>query len=117
MHALALLALVRLAMGAPTPVPAPESISAPILSPRGGQVVPGHYIVKVKDGLASSVVDTIVSKLNSTTPHQVYKGDGFRGFASKLSDKLLDIVSKLPEVRSMLQRSSVTLAPVKFERC
>lgn len=96
MHALALLALVPLALGAPAP--APEPVAAPIISPRGAQVIPGQYIVKVKEGVASAVVDAIVSKLGSTRPHQVYKGDGFRGFASKLDGKLLDLVSKLPQV-------------------
>lgn len=100
MYAFALLALLPLALGAPTA--APEQVIAPILTPRGAQVIPDKYIVKVKDGADSSIVDAIVSKLGSTKPHRVFKGDGFRGFASKLDGKLLDIVSKLPEVCSML---------------
>jgi subtilisin family serine protease len=96
MHALALLALVPLALGAPAPAPA----AAPIISPRGAQVIPGKYIVKLKEGAASGMVDSIVSKLGSTKPSHLYKGDGFRGFASKLDSKLLDLVARLPEVSS-----------------
>ncbi|KAJ9165267.1 Subtilisin-like protein [Coniochaeta hoffmannii] len=96
MHALAFLALLPLALGAPAP--APEPVAAPIISPRGATVIPGQYIVKVKEGIASDIVEAIVSKLGSTKPNHVFKGDGFRGFASKLDSKLLDLVSKLPEV-------------------
>lgn len=84
-------------MGAPAP--AADPAVAPIITPRGAQVIPGKYIVKVKDGLAADIVDAIVSKLGSTKPSHLYKGDGFKGFASKLDDKLLDLVSKLPQVR------------------
>ena len=97
MRAAALLALLPLALGAPAP--AAEPAAAPILTPRGAQVVPGKYIVKVKEGIASDIIDAIITKLGATKPSHVYKGDGFKGFASKLDDKLLDIVSKLPQVR------------------
>ncbi|OIW27679.1 subtilisin-like protein [Coniochaeta ligniaria NRRL 30616] len=109
MHALALLALLPLALGAPAPAPVPEPVAAPILSPRGAQVIHGKYIVKIKDGASSGIVDTIVGKLGSTKPHRVFKGDGFRGFASKLDGKLLDLVSKLPEVEYIEQEAIFTI--------
>ncbi|KAB5583627.1 peptidase S8/S53 domain-containing protein [Coniochaeta sp. 2T2.1] len=105
MHALALLALVPLALGAPAPAPAPEPVAAPILTPRGAQVIPGKYIVKVKDGLASDIVDTIVNLLGSTKPSHIFKGDGFKGFASKLDDRLLDVISKFPDVEYIEQEA------------
>ncbi|KAB5585503.1 peptidase S8/S53 domain-containing protein [Coniochaeta sp. 2T2.1] len=105
MHALTLLALLPLALGAPAPAPAPEPVAAPILTPRGAQVIPGKYIVKVKDGLGSDIVDTVVNLLGSTKPSHIFKGNGFKGFASKLDDRLLGIISKFPDVEYIEQEA------------
>lgn len=105
MHALTLLALLPAVLGAPTAGPAPAPEAAPVIVPRGVNLIPNKYIVKLKEGATSELVDAIVGKLGAITPHYVYKANGFKGFASKLDDKLLEIISRVPEV---------SLAPIRW---
>lgn len=93
MHLSSLLALVPLALAAP----APANSRAPILQPRGGQIVPGKYIVKLRDGVTDGVLDTVMGKLGSAKADHVYKGS-FKGFASKIDSKLLEVLRDIPEV-------------------
>lgn len=93
MHLSSLLALVPLALAAP----APANSRAPVLQPRGGQTIPGKFIVKLRDGVADGVLDTVLSKLGSAKADHVYKGS-FKGFASKIDSTLLEVLRNIPEV-------------------
>ncbi|KAK1765483.1 subtilisin-like protein [Phialemonium atrogriseum] len=105
MHVSSLLALVPLALAAP----APASRSAPVIQPRGGQVVPGKYIVKLRDGASDSALNAAVSKLGSTKADHVYKGAHFKGFASKIDAKTLETIQNIPEVDYIEQDAVFTI--------
>lgn len=98
MHLSSLLALASLALA----VPAPVTKRAPVLQPRGGQIIPGKYIVKLQDDVADGTLDTVMSKLGSNRADHIYKGR-FKGFASKIDAAVLDILRNIPEVSTRPQ--------------
>jgi hypothetical protein len=104
MHALALLALLPVALAAPAVQP------APVIQPRGVQLVPGKYIVKLKDGVASGKVDAALNKLAGVKADHVYRG-AFKGFASKLDAKTLDAVRLNPDVSAINISDSQSCGP------
>jgi len=90
-----LLALLPLALAAPS---GPIDRRAPIIQPRGVQIVPGKYIVKLKDGASDAALTAAVAKLpKGKNPNFVYKGK-FKGFASEIDDATLETIQALPEV-------------------
>lgn len=91
MHSLALLALLPLALAAP----AKRAQPAPIIQPRGAQVLPGKYIVKFKQG---TPIDETVNNL-PVEPDHIYDGGAFTGFASTLGADTLSDLQNHPEVR------------------
>lgn len=97
MHALTLVALLPLAIAAPTSEPVALQ-RAPIIEPRGVELVPDKYIVKVRDGASDAKIDAILGKLGSDKANHVYKGNGFKGFASKMTAAALEAVQSDPEV-------------------
>jgi hypothetical protein len=78
----------------------PLALAAPVLQPRGltTQLIPDNYIVKLKDGSSESTLQNTIKQLQSGHAKHVYRAGRFKGFAAKLTPKLLDAVSKLPEV-------------------
>jgi hypothetical protein len=92
MHALALLVLLPVVLAVPTPV-------APVIEPRGVQIVPGKYIVKLKDGVSDTKLNGAISKLGSINADHVYRAGSFKGFASKMDATTLAKIQSLPEVR------------------
>ncbi len=90
----ALLALLPLALAAPAPV----DQRAPIIQARG-QVVPGKYIVKLKEGASDAALNAVLGKVTKAKPGYVYKASKFKGFASALDDAALQTIQGLPEVR------------------
>lgn len=75
----------------------PLALAAPVIQPRGAQVIPGSYIVKLKDGASDATLQNTIKGLKAN-PEHTYKGGKFKGFAAKLSAANLDAVRKLPEV-------------------
>ncbi|KAK1750918.1 peptidase S8/S53 domain-containing protein [Echria macrotheca] len=73
----------------------PLALAAPVIQPRGAQVIPGSYIVKFKEG--TSVQDTLKG-LKSVEAKHVYTNGKFKGFAADLSSKTLKTIQDLPEV-------------------
>ncbi|KAK4185257.1 alkaline protease [Podospora australis] len=104
----ALLALLPVAIAAPAST-GTLGKRAPIIEARAGTVVPGKYIVKLKDGFEDSVVAKVVGKYK--TDH-VYKGARFKGFAGKLSAADLDAVRLLPEVEYVEEEAIFTINAV-----
>ncbi|KAK1777045.1 peptidase S8/S53 domain-containing protein [Copromyces sp. CBS 386.78] len=100
----AVLALLPLAMAAPS---APIDKRAPILEARAGtKVVPGKYIVKLRDGASDDVLDKAVKKLGKAD--HVYK-HAFRGFAGRIDDKTLDEIRSIPDVEYIEQEAVFTI--------
>jgi hypothetical protein len=103
MHAFALLALLPLALAAPA-----VEKRAPVITPRDANLIPGKYIVKLKDGASAATVDTVLGKLSSKhgrhAKHE-YKAGSFKGFAAELDAASLDTLTALSDV-SLTKRIS-----------
>lgn len=79
-------------------LPAVLALPAPVLVPQAGTPIPGKYIVKMKNGGSSNLVDAALKLLNKKPSH-VYKSNGFGGFAAEISDQIVELLQKLPDVR------------------
>jgi len=90
--------LLPAVLAAPAPA-GPIDRRAPILEARAGEVIPGKYIIKLKEGYSDDTLEKVLSRvgIKGKTDH-VYKMRRFKGFAGKLDDKVLDAVRSLPEV-------------------
>ncbi|KAG7289965.1 hypothetical protein NEMBOFW57_006343 [Staphylotrichum longicolle] len=92
----ALLALLPAALAAPTAEPLDKR--APIISARAGHVVPGKYIIKLKEGTSDDVLEAAVGKLGKSKADHVYRNRKFKGFAGTVGAALLEELRALPEV-------------------
>ncbi|KAK0708931.1 peptidase S8/S53 domain-containing protein [Apiosordaria backusii] len=106
--AAALLALLPAALAAPA-TSGPLDKRAPIISARAGKVVPGKYIVKLKDGASDAVVNKVLGKHKAD---QIYKGGKFKGFAGALDDVSLEAIRYLPEVEYVEEEAIFTVNAV-----
>jgi hypothetical protein len=92
----ALLALLpAAALAAPTAEPIAKR--APIIAARAGHVVPGKYVIKLREDASDDALEAAISKLKNKAEH-VYKHRKFKGFAGKVSSEVLDELRSLPEV-------------------
>ncbi|KXX81427.1 Cuticle-degrading protease [Madurella mycetomatis] len=82
--------------------------AAPVIQPRAAQLVPGSYIVKLKDDASDNTLQNTIKQLKSVRADHVYRAGRFKGFAAKLNPSVLDAVSKLPEVEYIEQDAVVT---------
>ena len=91
-----LLTLLLTALAAPTA----ETLTkrAPIITARAGDVIPGKYIIKLKEGANNNVLNAAVSKLGNFKADHVYRGRRFKGFAGKIEAALLEELRALPHV-------------------
>ena len=107
--AAAFLPLLPLVLAAPSSEPLNKR--APLLEARGGNAIPGQYIVKFKDGTADNTVlnAAAVGKIQGKATH-VFKGASFKGFSGPLDAKHIEELRKLPEVEYIEQDSVVTIA-------
>jgi hypothetical protein len=96
MHALALLALLPLVVAVPV-----ADQRAPLLEPRGlnVEIVPNKYIVKMRDTVSDAKIDRALGQLGSVKADHVYKGKGFKGFASMMNAATLENLQNDPDVR------------------
>ncbi|KAK0755164.1 peptidase S8/S53 domain-containing protein [Schizothecium vesticola] len=108
MYTSTLLALLPLALAAPAPA-GPLDRRAPIIQPRGVDIIPGKYIVKLKDGSNNAALEKAIATLTKATAKYVYSNDKFKGFASDLDDLTLDILRRLPQVEYVEQDSVVNI--------
>lgn len=78
---------------------------APLIMPRDeSTIIPGKYIVKLKEGSSASALSDTLSLL-AKSPEHVYSS-AFSGFAATLDKKTLDALRDQPNV-SLLWDSSV----------
>ncbi|KAL2134484.1 hypothetical protein VTI74DRAFT_11667 [Chaetomium olivicolor] len=78
------------------------SAASPIIQSRAAELIPGNYIVKLKDGASESTLQKALKHVKTGDSKHVYRSGRFKGFAAKLSPQVLDAVSKLPEVNAIV---------------
>jgi len=78
----------------------PLALAAPVIQPRAAQLIPGSYIVKLKDGSSET---TLLNTIKGIRPNHIYRNSKFRGFAADLSSSALKAVQDLPEVSTTAQ--------------
>lgn len=96
-------------------LPAVLALPAPVLVPQAGTPIPGKYIVKMKNGGSSNLVDAALKLLN-TKPSHVYKSNGFGGFAAEISDQIVELLQKLPDVEYIEQDAIITAIDFRIEK-
>lgn len=99
MHVLSVLTLGSALFGAAataaattTPARTTEPGVAALLTPDNARVIPGRYIVKMREGAEVSVAAAAYDTLHS------YTASGFKGFAAVLSAEELEAVRRDPDV-------------------
>lgn len=100
MHSTILLATLPLALSAPSQRAQP----APLLQPRGAQIVDGKYIVKLKHDAFDGALTTAMNTLSSDADY-VYNTGKFRGFASGLTAEELETLRSDANVCAILGSS------------
>ncbi|KAK5987784.1 Cuticle-degrading protease [Cladobotryum mycophilum] len=103
MRAATLLALIPLAVAAP----AKRSSPAPLLVPRGAQLVEGKYIVRMKDDVQLAAVDSAIASIRADADYTYTHS--FNGFAASLSAEELQKLQNDPSVDSIEQDAIVTI--------
>ncbi|KAI6085494.1 peptidase S8/S53 domain-containing protein [Hypoxylon rubiginosum] len=98
------LALLPLALAAPSKRATP----APVIKPRGAQLVDGKYIVKMK---AEANADSVQSSIQSVSSDAdfVYNSSKFKGFAGSLSAEELEDLKNNDDVDFIEQDAVVTI--------
>lgn len=98
------LALLPLALAAPSKRATP----APVIKPRGAQLVDGKYIVKMK---AEANADSVQSSIQSVSSDAdfVYNSSKFKGFAGSLSAEELEDLKNNDDVCRYRSRSPQSL--------
>ncbi|KAL2130954.1 hypothetical protein VTI74DRAFT_5737 [Chaetomium olivicolor] len=104
----ALLALLPAAFAAPAAEPQPVDKRAPIITARAGRVVPGKYIIKLKEGVSDDAFNAAVGKLGKSKADHIYRGK-FKGFAGKIEDAILDEIRTLPDVEYVEEEAIFTI--------
>ncbi|KAI1074555.1 subtilisin-like protein [Whalleya microplaca] len=104
MRSAAFLSLLSLAFAAP----AKRAEPAPILRPRGSQLIEGKYIVKLYDTSAVSALEDSLSTFTADADH-VYNVEGFKGFAASLTDADLETIQSHPDVELIEQDAVMSI--------
>jgi hypothetical protein len=88
-----LLALLPMAMAAPSK----RSSPAPVIAPRGARLVDSQYIVRFKPNTISTAVESAISSIAADADYTY--STGFNGFAATLTPKELEGLQNDPMVR------------------
>lgn len=75
----------------------PIVLGAPIIEPRAGQVIPGKFIVKMKNEVLQDALEAALELLDTTAEHKFQFGN-FKGFSAQMSDKIVQLIAALPGV-------------------
>jgi subtilisin family serine protease len=108
MKSATLLAILPLALAAPTTVHKRAGGPAPILRPRDSKLLKDKYIVKLKAGSTLAAVDETMNLFEGDAEH-VYTAEGFKGFAAALDDAALEAITNSDEVEYVEQDSIVSI--------
>ena len=90
MQILSVLTLASLAFAAPAPA-VKRTEPAALLKPRG-EVIPGKYIVRMKDAADMSIAATTYGASHT------YTSKSFKGFAASLDEESLETIRNNPNV-------------------
>jgi subtilisin family serine protease len=104
MRASTLLALLPMAMAAPQ---AKRASPAPLIVPRGAELIEGKYIVKMKDGTIAAAVSGAISKIASVADYTYSRK--FNGFAGSLSEKEVKDLQEDPNVEYIEQDAKIVM--------
>ncbi|OAA78934.1 subtilisin-like protease Pr1B [Akanthomyces lecanii RCEF 1005] len=85
-----------------------QSTVAPLFKP-AGEIIPGHYIVKLKDGVSLTASEALSEHASSA--QNVY-GNIFRGFATSLDEDQLAFLRLSPSVEFI--EHDMTLKPLSY---
>ncbi|KAI1451337.1 subtilisin-like protein [Annulohypoxylon moriforme] len=99
-----LFSLLPLALAAPAKRAAP----APLIKPRGSQLVEGKYIVKLYENSAISALEDTMGNFEGDADH-VYNVEGFKGFASALTADALEKLQNHPDVEFIEQDAVMSI--------
>uniref|UniRef100_A0A0B7JTB1 Peptidase S8/S53 domain-containing protein n=1 Tax=Bionectria ochroleuca TaxID=29856 RepID=A0A0B7JTB1_BIOOC len=102
MRVSALLSILPLVAAAP----AKREEVAPLHVPRDVEVIPGKYIVKLKEGVVS--ISSTISSIEAK-PDFEYEG-GFQGFAGALTEAEVQALRESPEVEYVEQDAIVSIS-------
>ncbi|KAF2657879.1 subtilisin-like serine protease-like protein PR1A [Lophiostoma macrostomum CBS 122681] len=75
----------------------PLAFAAPIITPRAGQIIPGKYIIKLKNDAVQALASEALDLLDSEPEHKWDFG-GFKGFGAEISDEIVEKIAALPGV-------------------
>ncbi|KAF2739730.1 subtilisin-like serine protease-like protein PR1A [Polyplosphaeria fusca] len=75
----------------------PLALGAPIIEPRAGQVIPGKFIVKMKNEVLQDALEAALNLLDDAAEHKFQFG-AFKGFSAQMSDSIVQLVAALPGV-------------------
>lgn len=89
MRSSTLLALLPFAFAAP----ATRSGPAPVLVPRGANVIAGKYIVKMKDNVSEGARTSAISSISANADHTY---SSFNGFSASLSQEEVEKLKNDP---------------------
>ncbi|KAI0600353.1 peptidase S8/S53 domain-containing protein [Biscogniauxia sp. FL1348] len=104
MRAATILSLIPLALAAP----AKRSSPAPLLKPRGAELIENKYIVKLYDNAAVQALDDTMSALSADADH-VYDVPGFKGFASTMDAATVEAMQNNPDVEFIEQDAVMSI--------
>lgn len=93
MRTTAALALLPLALAAP----AKRATPAPVIRPRGAQLLDGKYIVKMKGDAQLASIQSSIQSVSSDADF-VYNSNKFKGFASTLTAEELEALKNNADV-------------------
>lgn len=110
MRVSSLLALLPLAMAAPSKRASP----APVLVPRGAKVLEGKYIVKMRTEAQLSAVESALSGVSAGADHRY--SHSFTGFAASLTPGELEALQNDPNVSCLFIRHSTRVRINEFLR-
>jgi subtilisin family serine protease len=105
MKASTLLALVPMAMAAPSTIK--RDAPASVVVPRNAQLVESHYIVRFKKDSITTAVSSAISSIAADADFTYSKG--FSGFAATLTEEELETLRNNPSVDYIEQDAIVTI--------
>lgn len=108
MRSSTLLALLPLAMAAPSSIKAKRDTPAPLIIPRGTSLVDGKYIVKFKKDVVTASINSAISSIKADADYTY--ADHFNGFAASLTEEELTTLRDDPTVEYVEQDAIITIS-------
>ncbi|KAG6011192.1 hypothetical protein E4U43_008475 [Claviceps pusilla] len=88
--------------------PGKRASLAPVVVPHGVRLVEGKYIIKMKDGISTQSVNSVISSIHARADYTY--SHSFQGFAASLSPSDLERLRQDPNVDFIEQDAAVTIS-------